>query len=996
MKRLLWILVAVVLANVPVQTFGGITGKIRGTVHDANTGEPLPGANVVIDGTSYGAAAGGDGSFIILYLPPGKYTVRASMIGYKTSVKQDVKVEADRSTHIEFSMVESVIEGQEVVIIAPVELVKLDVSASETRVTQADMANTPFSNRIEDAISYQAGVQGNLIEGELQIRAGDASEAAILVDGYSMVDPNFNRSIVTIAPSSVEEINVIRGGYNAEYGKARSGIINIVSKTPSQEFRVDLDYQLNPARQRHAGSSRYSANNFWPQELYGSEAALNEYYVIRTEGITPDTIRWEGWNAYAERLLTDSNPDNDLTAEEARELWNWRHRPIKYDDETGHNIALTLSDGFIITPDWKLSVMSTFSWEKRPYTYPQPIDAYQSKTILYKIISDFGNKHKFTLFGTHNLTSTVTRNYATSNWDAYDELSYSGGSSEMFYVGRKPLVDRKATMLGLKYQYLASETRFIEADVSYYGSRWDVRHSKKAKEEDGRYFHGRLYLDPQSGWIPKNIWSEEKQDWEINPLARADDGTNYNMFGGGVTWDDSYGNNLNIKLSMTDQFHPAHELKAGLEFTSNKIVQDRKHWHDDDPTKEFLTNYDVKPLEIAAYIQDKIEFRGMVANIGLRFDRYDPNGIFYDVHRILEYATNQEAYDAVKADSFFTRKANASWHFSPRVGVSFPITEDSKVYFNYGHFVQMTQNEALYPTTLDGEKYRVQWMGNPHLNFQKSYNFELGYDQNVFDQFQVHIGAFYKDYSDVESGMVYAHSSQALITEWADQREYREIRGLDIEIRKKSGRFFTGFFNFNITSKSVSDLSVPGISQIPVITDDPALGVNGELKGVPRPEIVELVPYGRGIFVFATPRKWGPRLWNYPILHRTSASFSLNYTGPQYVRHPDRTFREQHPDVQFHTLPIISSNLRLGRDFDVGNGSSLKFYMDISNLWTSKYRYPPGGQAGRDYYNDLYENGKKDQVGTDEVSDKRILRTHREVNYAGAFRSFIIGMRFTK
>lgn len=85
--------------------------------------------------------------------------------------------------------------------------------------------------------------------------------------------------------------------------------------------------------------------------------------------------------------------------------------------------------------------------------------------------------------------------------------------------------------------------------------------------------------------------------------------------------------------------------------------------------------------------------------------------------------------------------------------------------------------------------------------FQKSINFELGYDQNVYDWFQLHIGAFYKDYSDVESGIVFAHSDQSIVLESAVQREYREVRGVDLEIRKSVGRFLTGFFNFNITQK---------------------------------------------------------------------------------------------------------------------------------------------------------------------------------------------------
>ena len=134
---------------------------------------------------------------------------------------------------------------------------------------------------------------------------------------------------------------------------------------------------------------------------------------------------------------------------------------------------------------------------------------------------------------------------------------------------------------------------------------------------------------------------------------------------------------------------------------------------------------------------------------------------------------------------------------------------------------------------------------------------------------------------------------------------------------------------------------------------------------------------------------------NYPVLHRTSASLGIYYTGPQLREHPDGTWREQHPNVYFHTIPIISTNLRLARDFEINRNSSMKVYLDIGNLWVSKFRNIPGGQAGKDYYSDLYAQGKEDRLGTEEVTNKDILRTHSEVLYAGEYRSFILGMRFT-
>ena len=185
---------------------------------------------------------------------------------------------------------------------------------------------------------------------------------------------------------------------------------------------------------------------------------------------------------------------------------------------------------------------------------------------------------------------------------------------------------------------------------------------------------------------------------------------------------------------------------------------------------------------------------------------------------------------------------------------------------------------------------------------------------------------------------------------------------------------------------------MPGISQIPLITDNPNIGIDGELRGIPLPNNTEITPYGRGIITFATPRDWGPRLGDYPVLHRTRASFGLYYTGPQLVKHPDKQFREQHPDVKFYTIPRMSTNLRLARTFSPGWGVEMEGYIDISNLWVKKYR--TAIPTRKDYYDDLYANGKTDRVGSEEVSNPLILRTHSDVLYSGQFRSWILGVRF--
>lgn len=978
MKRVsfLFILIASVLLVSNLTVFAGTTGKIKGIIKDAKSGEPLPGVNVVIQGTTLGAATDADGFYIILLVPPGNYTMEASMIGYTTKLATEVHVNIDRTAIVDFNLEQEVLKGDVVVVEAKRDLVRLDVSASETAISKKNMENIPFVRRVEDAIGMQAGVTGNIIEGEISIRQGDASETNVLVDGYSTTDVKFNRPVFAVSTGAVQEIEVIRGGYNAEYGQARSGVINIVTKDPSDEFHLNVDYQAELPGQHHGGRNRYDPQRMWQYQLYDGPNSMDSTLIVRYEGITPDTIRFEGWNSYSNRLLGDSNPDNDLTSTEAKELWEWRHRPIDYGKDFGHNLDLSLSGGGKFLP-WRTNILASVKYQNRPYTFPQSRDKFVDEAFTIKLVNRFSSSTRLTLTGLHDHIATVTEGSSTSSWSGEDRLSYGGGGSEPFYFFRKPTVDRYSTLLGLKLLHIFSPTMFFQFDASSFSTDWTIGTGKAARPEDGRLFHNRLYYDPESGWIPRSLGAD-------------DEVSGFRMYGGGTTWDNSYGRKYTARAALVDQFHPAHELKAGFEFRYDVINEDRTKWKDDDSTKTFLWRSKAEPFQMGAYIQDKIEFQGMIANIGVRWDYYNVNGERPDVFRTLEYATNEDIFLALKDGTFPTRRPKAKFYFSPRIGVSFPITTSSKVYFNYGHFVQIPNSEAMYSTTLDFNMPRVQWMSNAFLTYQKSINYELGVDQNVKGYFQFHVGLFYKDYSDVQSGMVYAHVDQSLVEEWPLQREYREVRGIDIEIRKSTGRFLTGFFNYNVTQKSVSNLEIPGLSDIPIITDNPTLGVNGELKGVPLPNIPELTPYGRGVITLSAPENWGPRVADYPILHKTRASFSVFYTGPVLVNHPDGSFREQHPDVKFYTIPYLSSNLRITRNINVLKNTNVELYLDIGSIFSTKYR----NIGGRDYYDDLFINGKTDKVGSEDVSNKLILRTESKDLYRGKVHTYMLGLRF--
>jgi len=971
---------------------GGTTGKIRGKVIDASTQEPLPGVNVVIEKVwvngreldfpgALGAASNIDGEFIILKVPPGIYSVAAKMIGYRESIHQRVKVDVDRTTMINFSLEVTTLDlGSTIYVQAKRDIIQLDVAATENYVTAEEYNKTPFANRIEDVIGLQSGVSGNIIAGDISIRAGAASEVGYLVDGMDMTDKKFNKAVTSIPASTVQEIKIMRNGFNAEYGQARSGVINVVTKSPSDQFHFTIDYQFTPAHKPHYGRNKYDPNYRWEWRLLAGPKAFEGDTLYIPDGRYERMYTWIGWNKYADNLLHDDNPDNDLTAEEAYELWKWRHRPLEYGNLNGHNIDATLSGAVPLLP-WEANFSLSGKYEYHPFNYPQSRNSFDDRVSTLKMVNIFNPNTKLILNGLYSETRSIPTRAPTSEWHRSESLSYDGGGFPGYYPFYNTLYYRYTNLVGAKLTRTVSPTLFYEVTLNHFYVKYDMDRPDSARAEDGRYFHGRLYLDPQSGWIPK----EKGVD---------DAASGYRMYGGAMTWDNSYNRRIALNASMTNQFHDSHELKMGFGIDYNILREDRLHWHNEDSTQAFIRKYKVKPIEVSAYIQDKVEFQGMIANIGVRFDYFDVNTRRPDPHRALEYASNRDIYEAVLHDEYPTYRPKAKYYFSPRIGISHPLSDRSKVYFNYGHFVKTPKSFQLYVNTLDGVKPSMLQMGNPDLPLEKTIAYELGCDIGFANSTQLHVGAFYKDSYDVSSrnSMTYAHSDQSLVMDLYEGTSYDEIRGIEIEIRKPIGRFITGWLNYNYIKKNQANLRIPGLSENPIITDDPNIGVNGVVWGVPRPDIELIHPYGRGVVTFMAPPDWGPRFHGKSLIGNTHLSFLLYYQGGAQLRHPRKSFRDAHPDVWFKELDRYWANMRLSRFFRISR-LNCEFYMDVSNIFHTEFRYPPGGRSGEDYYDDLWKSGRLNEVGTDKLSDPKILRTENDDVYWARVRTVIFGLR---
>lgn len=205
------------------------SGKIAGRVVDARTGEALPGVNVTLVGILQGSTTDVDGYYVILRVSPGVHAVRASFIGFSPTTVQDVRVRIDQTTTVDFDLREEVVEGEEIVIVADRPLVQRDLTSSSTSVSSAELQALPVLN-FNDVVNLQAGV----VDGHF--RGGRIGEVSYMVDGIPINDVFDQTYAFQVENNAIQEVQIISGTFNAEYGQAQSGIVNIVTKDGGRRY----------------------------------------------------------------------------------------------------------------------------------------------------------------------------------------------------------------------------------------------------------------------------------------------------------------------------------------------------------------------------------------------------------------------------------------------------------------------------------------------------------------------------------------------------------------------------------------------------------------------------------------------------------------------------------------------------------------------------------------------------------------------------------------
>lgn len=748
-------------------------GSISGTVTDKLTGESLPSVNVMVKGTYYGASSDFDGKFTIQNITPGSYTIEVTLLGYKTVQYTGVKVVGGEITKLNIKLEETVLSvGQEVVVIGERPLFNIEETSSRRSITSEDIQLAVVKD-VRDIVSLQAGVVQ--ADNEIYIRGGRGYENAYLIDGVSVQDPLAGRGFgLQVAPQAIAEVEVITGGYNAEYGQATSGVVNITTKEGAKFFSGSMGYKRD-----HFGFNNTSRSNFntdiYDFNLSGPEPLTT--YILPALGLNiPGNISFFG-NFYAN--LTDG-------------FTRWVE-----------NIVGGKPDGYKLYAPKGLN-SSTFYGTRFS---PKRSNSYSGLAKLtYRPVATMKLGYTF------NQSVQIDQNSQTVQ-ATLDRVEPNPGYQFSF----QNIPDSANTFTSINQQnsliwtHTISPKTFYEVRLSYYSAH--VRGDANGKTWE-------QYLEP------KDIVSYPVEYFFPNPDSRDTifviPGDGFYDFGSPSSWRDHHLNEFTFKFDLTSNPTDKHKLKAGIEsrFQEMQMVDIFQPWikplgFDNDIFK-------VYPASGAIYAQDGVSMSGMILNFGLRFDYWFPGKYVDDaVKKGTAILVPKGIQEKFKQDTY--KLFGQSWkaRLSPRLGISHPVTDNQTLFFSYGHFSKLPRPQFVY-SKLGGTRSRssFQTIGNPNLNPETTVAYELGLRNQITENDVLTVTAFYKDIFDYITAKQFRATVigtiRGVYTIYINQ-DYARVRGLELEYKTRIGKMLrvslSGTYNIATGKSSSANENVFNIQQ---------------------------------------------------------------------------------------------------------------------------------------------------------------------------------------
>lgn len=769
------LLLFLIMEALPILAFAQV-GRLTGTVTDAATGTPIPGATVLLEGTTIGQATDAQGRYLIIGIPPGSYNIRFSSIGYTTKIVEGFRVVSDRTQTLDQTLSEQVVAGAEVLVQAIRPVVDANQTTSRALVTGEEIARLPVGN-LQDVIAKTSNSYNGFVRGSRRFETKTILEGIDISDSYSQVN-NLNNSsgndlnryrglvyastnrtdqttgsLVNINPDAIEEVTVNTGASEARYSSASGGVIAVSLAEGRGPLRGNASFRIAPSLNRPGPDSL---------EYYGDAAS------------------------YAQELanLPADNP--------RRAYYTWTPDTYNAGDDPEMDFRLTLQGsitdklGFFATGQF----FETSGFQPNQYT--------KRLNGQLKLNYDLSTKTKLSALGIFE-----DRGF----WGGWSNRGYQ--DFWRFYLEGVAENDGGSYVGSVKLTHIFNQSSFLDFQVynTYSRSRYGYRDDAGNKFID---FDSQTEIDqyvssstnPNSRFFNVSISDPASDSGIFLP-----GGNRYKLRSPVPYYEDLSNSTTGLKLDYSNQIADNHFLQTGAELKFREFNYQEAYGVDgigftlNAAAEPFIpSEWTRTPIEAAFYVSDRMEYAGLVVNLGLRVDVIDRN--------MYEIADHFYPYrrDSITTDdgrklyrNFFNRdvKVPVDVFFNPSIGVSHPIGTTAAMYFSYGRSQQLAPYSVLY------EKYDGNHSNSQFFTFQDpnqgpitSNNYELGVQWEVAEGWGIDVNAFMRavdNYSSVgmqatnrfPTGLTGPRVNGIGTHVYRTAFGYADIRGIELVLRRR-------------------------------------------------------------------------------------------------------------------------------------------------------------------------------------------------------------------
>ncbi len=719
----------ILLLLLPALAQASSKGKITGFITDTS-GETLPGVQIFIEGSTRGTISELDGFYQLLNLDPGFYTVVFKYIGFADIRISDVEVLPDKTTEISVKMRSAVIEGQEITVVAERPLIQRDRTTTTATVNERQISNLPVVS-LAQIVNLQAGV----VDGHF--RGGRRNEVSYIVNGVPINNPYNNSAGFEVEQNMISSLEVISGVFNAEYGQAMSGVVNITTRGIPNKWTVN--------------SLGYVRSFVTPRSME---------FLERTTG-PGNLLAYEDFRSRDVSFMQAADPLNLLDGQVTvggpliKDKLGFRITG-RYVRDKGHFLGRDL---FLPGDE------SRFINSPPPGGYQDPKNPQQDWIIASNGTGDFVSMSD----GERMSMNTALVYDATSRLKFDYNLFLQSGTYTGFNHARKYSPAGRNSDFSTNMTHILG-TRFTLNNVTFLNLSYSYQWNK---------YDSRLYDSP----FDSRYVSPETAN-RVGAFA-------FQVSGNDLYMVDNLTSSHTVVGNITSQVNRANQVKAGFQFrrhTLDNLVFDidvnqatglaspaTENWR--------RTKLNAAPYEFSAYVQDKIEIQDLIINAGIRLDYFKPD---FDVPVDWDQAARFYITDPSNpADSLYNRKAAKSkFQISPRIGIAFPISSTGVIRFSYGLFFQIPELSQIYtnPAYVVNEYSSSTRYGNADINPQTTSTFEIGLQQGLTDDLGIELTMFTRDVRNLIGDRINFDVGTTNYVVRYINRDYGTVRGFTLSL----------------------------------------------------------------------------------------------------------------------------------------------------------------------------------------------------------------------